>query len=348
MRPHLIALNYYTRSVRGDERFYSRQVAQRCSAAYAEIELKSDADLSLLSTSNRLASPPGMFDCIGLASNPSKAAVIHGADVLFTGIGGDNIFCQPPFNFSALDYARKYGIGPGFLKRALEASRYGRVSFMQTLTETVRELIRPAPCGAYVLGRLYGQYIAPFVCRDFLVNSDHGNMLHPLLMGSNDGLKAKYLQILSSAFFTVDYYDHWDTTYSVERVHAFLQQPIIEACLRIPSWVMTTGGVDRALARMAFRQMLPHDVVRRIGKSTPTAYYEDLCRHNLDFIRSVLLDGALSKERVIDRKHLEDVLNGDAPLAEQFSYDLLNLTGLEYWIRSWTERRAGKRIKTAA
>ncbi|PQA87177.1 asparagine synthase C-terminal domain-containing protein [Hyphococcus luteus] len=348
-RPNLIALNYYTpSSLRGEERFYSRQTAQACDASHLEIELKPQSDLGRLSSSIRLASPPGMFDCIGLAANPSRIAADHGADVLFTGIGGDNVFCQPAFNFSALDYARRNGAGAGLFKAVLHASRYGRVSFAESLADTARELIRPAPCGAYVLERLYGSSAPAFVNRDFLADCDAKSMLHPLLAARDGDLKAKYLQILSCAFFAVDYYDHWDTGYSAERVHAFLQQPIIEACLRVPAWIMTHGGVDRALARMAFRDMLPGDVVRRFGKSTPAAYYEELCRNNLDFIRSALIDGALSEARIVDRKSLECALKPDAPFVARHAYDLLNLTGVEYWARGWSERRAHRNIMSAA
>src|SRR5690606_6996824 len=100
----------------------------------------------------------------------------------------------------------------------------------------------------------------------FATRDSYQQFLHPLLNADEHELKGKYLHILLCALFSLEYYDQWDIEYCAPRVRVYLTQPIIETCLRIPSWVMTYGGVDRGLARKAFQRDLPQDVVRRFSK----------------------------------------------------------------------------------
>lgn len=346
--PQIVALNYFTPDPRGDERHFARETAQRYSAALIENELDPTANLGLLKISNKLARPPGMFDYIGLSSNPSANAARHGAQALFTGLGGDSLFCQPPVNLSASDYARKRGFDGGFFSAALDAARYGRVTLGRTLLDAARERLSPEPSDRFVLDMLYGKDPVRFLNSDFTQSCNRFEGVNPMLGGRSGEPKSKLVQIVTSAFFQADYYDHWDTAYSLEKIPALLQQPIIETCLRIPPWVMIEGGYDRALARRAFSAMLPYNVVRRPGKSTPASYYEGLCRNNRMLIAGALMDGVLAQAGVIDRSALEAPFARDAPLANDIAYDLLSLFGIEIWAQGWVRSSIHTRPLQAA
>ncbi|MEM8935772.1 MAG: asparagine synthase C-terminal domain-containing protein [Pseudomonadota bacterium] len=339
--PDCIALNYFTSSPGGDERSYARCAASYYDTPLFEIELNPEADISALKQSNRLASPPGMFDFIGLTAKPPfRLAAEKGAEAIFTGIGGDNVFCQPAFDFSALDYVRNRSFDSGSLPVILHSARYGRSTFWRTLGAAMKEAVAPSPCGPYVRDRLYGRAAPPFVKEGFCDADAAATMLHPLLQAQDVDLKSKFLQILTCTFFSVDYYDHWDTQYSVERVNAFMQQPIIEAALRIPTWLMTKGGVDRALARIAFKDDLPEEIVRRVTKSTPSDYYEQLYRRNAKTIRELLLDGALAQNDVLDRAMLEETLLEARKSNSKIAYPILRLAGVELWAQRWASKPA--------
>lgn len=338
-RPEITAINFYTKSPRGEERFYSRQVAEKFGVPLVEKELDyRKADLSKIFESNKLSNPLGFFDCIGLTGDVLALAKEKNAQALFYGVGGDNVFFQSPRNFGALDYVRSHGFGKDALRVAMEASRYGRKSLPRTFRDMLRERISPASCYDYVHNTVFAQYKIPLVNMDFVNAGGHEKFLHPLLIPDGGNPKGKYLHILSSALFSIDYYDHWDTNYYAPRLHAFLTQPVIKACLRIPIWVLTYGGVDRGLARKAFQCDLPHQIVRRFSKSTPEEYYNDIYDHNIDFLREYLLDGIMVQEGILHRDKVETALNKDDISLTVIKFQTLNLLATEAWLRGWIKR----------
>jgi asparagine synthase (glutamine-hydrolysing) len=155
--------------------------------------------------------------------------------------------------------------------------------------------------------------------------------LHPLIARCGEPMKRKIHHILGSALFSFRCYDLWDRIYAAERVHAFFLQPIIEACLRIPTWVLACGGVDRRLARLAFQHNMPWDVVRRFSKSTLESFYEDIVARNLPFLRSLLLDGVMAGKKLLLRGELEESLSGNNFFRQAPTSHLLAYAATEAW-----------------
>jgi asparagine synthase (glutamine-hydrolysing) len=338
-RPEITCINYFTKSPRGEERFYTRQVAHRAGVPLVEAELDyRKVDLAKIFNSNKLASPLGFFDCIGLTGDVLVLAKEKDAQALFYGVGGDNVFYQPPRNLGALDYIRRHGFGKNTLRVAMEASRYGRKSIANTFGDMLRERVSPAPCYNYVHDTMFEGFRIPLVNPEFVSASGHEQFLHPLLIPDDRMAKGKYLHILISALYSKEHYDHFDMDYYAERVRVYLTQPIIETCLRIPTWIMTHGGVDRGLARKAFQHDLPRDVVRRFSKSTPEEYYNDIYDHNTDLIREYLLDGIMVREGVLRRDKLEMALSKADLRLTVIKFQLLFYLGTEVWLRGWLER----------
>src|SRR6202012_3204926 len=87
-------------------------------------------------------------------------------------------------------------------------------------------------------------------------------------------------------------------------------QPILELCLRVPVHLMTLGGWDRAIARRAFYDELPREVVNRKEKGAMDQHLREIVDRNITFIRGLLLDGGLVQEGVVDRKKLLTALSG--------------------------------------
>ena len=349
-RPEIAAINYFTKSPRGDERRYARQAASKFGVELVEAELDyRKADLNRVFTSNKLVSPLGFFDCVALTGDVLGLARKKDAQALFYGVGGDNVYFQPSFNVGALDYVQRRGLlGGGLIRIAMEASRYGRISLLKTLAAMLRERFMPAPCWDYVHDLFFRNLRLPLIHPDFLAG-DAAQFLHPLLRPNDHDLKGKYIHILMTSFFSIEYYDHWDTEYRAERIHAYLAQPIIEACLRIPVWVMTHGGVDRGLARKVFRDDLPRDVVGRLSKSTPETYYDDIYLNNVGFIREYLLDGVLVREGVLAHDKLEAALAMTSIQQQVIKFQILFYLGTEAWLRGCMEKpvQEAARLKSA-
>ena len=77
-------------------------------------------------------------------------------------------------------------------------------------------------------------------------------------------------------------------------LNPLVSQPVMEACLAIPSWQWREGGFDRAVAREAFRKDLPDLIAWRRGKGGPDGFTAPDRRSFPPAIRERLLDGLLA------------------------------------------------------
>lgn len=341
-RPEISCISFFTGSPRGEERYYSRQVAKKYDIELTEVELDyRKVELDKLYSAGKLAKARAVFDGIELTGDILALAEERCAEVLTFGTGGDNVLYQPPFNFSALDYARQNGlIGSDTLRVAIAASRYGRKSLFSTLRDMLRERVAPLPCYDYVRSAILANYRIPIINPDFIGHDNCEQYLSPLLVPRSRDLKGKYLHIISSLLGTNEYYHHYDINYSIDRIRAFFTQPIIEVCLRIPTWVMTHGGIDRGLARKAFADALPPDVIRRLSKSTPGEFYRDIFVHNRGFLEEVLLDGVLVNKGVFLKKPLEEAVRNENLFLHIGHGQLLGYAELELWTQGWVNRKS--------
>lgn len=158
--------------------------------------------------------------------------------------------------------------------------------------------------------------------------------LHPLLRhprGTPSG-KLWHAHQVTQPF---DFYDPLGHEGEAERITPLLSQPLMELCLRIPIYVLTHGGWDRAVARRAFYEDLPPEIRNRRHKGGIEEHLRLTLEHNRGFLRELLLDGALVREGVIDRPRLEEVLSGRATRIATGSGELLEYAGVEAWLGRW-------------
>lgn len=337
--PKITCTTFFTKSPQGEERFFSRQVPKRFGIPLVEWELDArNADLEKIFSMNKLVNPPRYSDVTNLSGEILALAKEIGAQAIFTGNGGDNVFFQPPRNLGALDYVRRHGFDKHSLKVLMEASRYGRQSIFSSFRGMLRERFFPAPCFSSVFNAIYEGPNCPIANPEFIGDDQYERFLHPLLIPKESIPKGKYMHILISALYYMDYYDRWDATYFGESLHVYQTQPIVEACLRIPIWILTYGGIDRGLARKAFRNDLPPDIVMRRSKSTPAPYYQSLFEYNIGFLREVLLDGTMVREKILIRDKLEAALKRNDFFLHVHTYQIFVYLTMEIWLRSWIER----------
>ena len=180
----------------------------------------------------------------------------------------------------------------------------------------------------------------PHLLRDDLhTDSVHGDFMEPvtnLRSGLCPGKQYHIIGITHSA-------QHYRADYRRERiaptVHPLAAQPVFETCLRIPTYVLLTGGVSRGLARISFNDLLPSMVARRITKGSAMAYYQALVRRNMRAIRDYLLDGALVRQRLLDRAKLDAYLVDEQPFLTVQPGQLINYVACEAWLTQVTSRK---------
>src|SRR5690606_7409130 len=89
--------------------------------------------------------------------------------------------------------------------------------------------------------------------------------VHPWLAGCEAFGPAKTMQI-AGVLDSVSRHGPSMLTEVIDVRHPLCAQPVIEACLALPTFLLTHGGRDRGLARHAFRERLPPAIVDRRSK----------------------------------------------------------------------------------
>lgn len=117
-------------------------------------------------------------------------------------------------------------------------------------------------------------------------------------------------------------------------------QPVVEACLSLPTPILTLGGRDRGLARHAFRDRLPIENIERRSKGDMTRLYGRLVHDSLDFLRPWLLEGRLAGLGLLDLEAADVALARETLLWRGGYSAVMVLAAFEGWVRHWEARLA--------
>lgn len=127
-----------------------------------------------------------------------------------------------------------------------------------------------------------------------------------------------------------------------------ISQPLLELALSIPTYTLVTGGRDRGLARRAFSNDLPQELLaRRTKSSSSNLLFEAYCR-NKSLAREILLNGLLVREGLLQRDKVEEFFNRACDCEAPGFVDLFVVhLELELWLQSW-HRRSDRTAPMAA
>lgn len=137
-------------------------------------------------------------------------------------------------------------------------------------------------------------------------------------------------------------YDPLATGDAPESVTPLISQPLVELCLRIPTYRLMEGGVDRGFVRRVFGELLPNEISQRTAKGTAYDSAKNLLMHNMGFVRELLLDGMLARQHLLDRRKLEQSLSRSGFRGRGPATKILCYAAVELWLQSWarSEQRA--------
>ncbi len=133
----------------------------------------------------------------------------------------------------------------------------------------------------------------------------------------------------------VGYYDPFERDAAAELVNPLHSQPLVELCLRLPTYVLTHGGRARGLARRAFAAHLPPEIRTRRSKGGMEEHLKAVLLRNLDFARATLLEGELARRGLLDRRRVEAALSLQPTTVETHIGEVHRLIGIEVWAQSW-------------
>lgn len=308
-----------------DERRYAGLVADQIGSPLDAVFLRVDAVKA--ARRPRVALPrPGL----GLLQQAIDGALYGWAagrafDQFMTGGGGDNVFCSLATAAPAADALRRHGPGGVFLRAVADvADLHGctvwRAGWLALKTAVRRpggwkrddRFLRPSALPA-----------EPFA--------------HPWLAPPPGALHGRHEQIV--ALLSIQSLSDGKERLTLAPIrYPLLSQPLVELCLRIPSWMWVTGGRDRAVARDAFSGRLPPEVLGRRLKGDFTGFCGALYARHREGLRALLLGGWLAEAGIVDAVAIEAYLGDRNPPTDLGFYRLLELAGVEAWARYWTER----------
>ncbi len=243
----------------------------------------------------------------------------HVASV-FTGAGGDTVFCYLTNAAPAADAFRERGLSAG-LSAIRDLSTLHQCTLWTAASLTLKKLLH-APKGARSPHRA-------FVDPSIVAGAPES---HPWFDAPEDALPGD----LERVFGLVDtqlYRDSAPCGAGRWLRMPLLAQPVVEACLRTPSWMWISGGQNRAIARTAFADLLPPDILYRRSKGNFLAYLGGFYRRNRGRIRDFLLSGQLHERHLLNAPALGHFLDrGDLPTRDRLFLEVLDLCMIENWL----------------
>ena len=255
-----------------------------------------------------------------------------GVDALLTGKGGDGVFFQMGVPDIFTDVLRERGLGAVFSPALPQLARWTRRSTWSLLRTALRTPRRaPLDRSARRLSIFNPESVSHDAERD----------LHPWLRGLETVPPAKRLQIESVAA-GLAYQSQCRRTEAADLIHPLLAQPVVELALGLSVPLLTDDGrADRRLARAAFADRLPPEILHRRSKGEMTAYFGRQAAASIPFLQGHLLEGRLAARGLIDRGRTEALLDPDRLLGRGSVPDFTMAAVTESWVRRGEALGAG-------
>lgn len=321
------AMTLVTGDLSGDERRYASQV----SAALAFPLTTQFRDVTQVDV-RRSGARGRPFPCVQAFFTESmrlaeETAAQQGAQALFNGGGGDTLFCTMQSGAPAADRLLAEGVGRGFLHTLSDIS--------QSASASIWAVLRDALARAW-FGRPAFRHRPRF---DLLTDAARqiatAGPAHPWLIPHGNVLPGKAFHVWGLAFFK-SYVECLDPQSELQVVAPLLSQPLVEACLTIPSWLWFDAGHNRIAARRAFDGLLPAEILSRRSKGVPTSFSFEIMETHRDAIRSMLIDGQLARQGLIDLPGALAILDAPQLASEDNVGRVLGFLDVEAWASGWS------------
>ena len=322
-----VGFNMMTSDVSGDERKYARAVRDALNFELHEAAHNVD-DVDVLRSSAAYLPRPLQY-AFGQSESRFKFALAKslGAEAIFTGVGGDNVFCLMQSASPALDRFLTEGATAGTATTVNDICLLAGCSGFDVITMAARRLMRSRRPYTW-------QTDTRFLSADFL-SGDLTLEDHPWLRDIGNVLpgKAAHVSMLARIQGTIDGYPR--AGHPVQ-ILPLISQPVMESCLRVPTWEWVAGGQDRSLVRDGFADRLPELIVRRRSKAGPTSFAYEVIELNRSALRDQLCNGLLARQGLIDVTAIKAALSPHSVMRSNDHLRLSLIAEAEAWARKWS------------
>jgi asparagine synthase (glutamine-hydrolysing) len=338
--PDITCLHYFGTGPDEDERKYARLMANHAKAELIEHQLDvGEARLDRIGDLRRSSRPWFYMYELEHGQFEGQLATEREARALFSGSGGDGVFFQAHADLAVTDYLFDHGPGRGLLRVAVDAASVSRKSIWPLLYKAIRtRFLRPSWRSVVTTGQPERKLVSQDVLRAGIRDKSLENpwFTRSAIRGVPPGVLWHALTVAAPP----SYYNSFSDGPYPERTMPLLSQPLVELCLRIPTYVLIKSGMDRSTARRAFAPDLPPEIIKRRNKGRIDQHLRNVMDANLDFVRDFMLNGRLVKEGLLNRKNLELYLTRDrSPADYEYSEILQQHLCIEAWLSRWLDDR---------
>jgi asparagine synthase (glutamine-hydrolysing) len=329
--PHILCLNHVTPTAEGDELDYARCAADQWGCSLVDMKRNPRAvRLECAPSRSRSVSPPLWLAEIEVREHEARLAREFGADAFFGGRGGDNVFHTGRNLLVAADYLRSHRLDSGLLRVLRNAASLSKKSVWEVAGSAAVAAAR-----RHAINPLAGKLLDVRLIPKSLVDSiRHEDLQHPWTRDARAVPPGKLEQLHALA----DCQNYYTPDDRADNVYPLVSQPLMELCLRIPTYVLCDGGRDRGLARHAFRDLVPAGILNRTSKGRTTGYLSQLVLANLRFLRGYLIEGVLASKGLLERDELNSYLTEAVLLREPgCARRIVECFGVEAWARAWMD-----------
>jgi asparagine synthase (glutamine-hydrolysing) len=345
--PSLAAVNYYSPGP-GDERRFARIMAGTINCQLVERPRNQELDLRRFLDCNRTARPVLNFSAPDVEARNIALARELKATAIFNGELGDNIFGSHPSPGILVESFRESGLGRTFLGVAVDYAMLTKQSLWRTLVLARHEALSVSADPDFSASREIQRALGADRARSAILASteaaEHNDnmgdrFLHPWFRRSRfiaPGSHALLFGLITVTSATC--HSPFSGPLDPPCVSPLVSQPLIEIALRMPAHLHCKFAQNRAVARAAFADALPPEILRRgRGKGGPTLWIKEVIENNTGFLREFLLDGILVRRRLIDRTKLETVLSPRIAKSTVVVGDIIAKLYIEAWLRAWQQ-----------
>ena len=319
-RTHVACCNLVTPVPGADERHYATQMADTLRAELHVQWLGFDNAHFDFPPPPHAVVPSTWF--LQHASDQLKEAIGKslGINSFFSGGGGDTVFCYTRTAAPAADAFREHGLAAGIT--------------------AISDLAELHQCTVWKAGRLaLKKLLVPpkpprQADRSFLTTTAEPCMPepHPWFAAPEGALPGDRERIFDLAGTQV-FRDGLARSAKWHLRMPLLSQPVVEACLKVPSWMWIANGRNRAVARDAFADVLPPDILHRRSKGTFTNYSGAVYRRNKNQLREYLLTGQLEGHGLLDIDALRRFFDRGVAQQDDTFMRIFDLCAVENWVR---------------
>lgn len=321
----IYGLTFVTTNPSGDERGAAQPVADHLAFPLAAKRLRVEDTDPFRSASAHLPRPIARGFEQGIGTLAKTAAAESGATKIVNGGAGDHIFCAIQSPAPVADCLLVKGGRSHFWSTA------------RTLAELAPSSVRTVAWRGWRRALSKRPYQRPpdvTLLSAAVLDQIEAAAAHPWLRAPREipPGKSVHVGLLAPAQGVAE---DFDPRASLPSEAILISQPLVEICLRIPSWMWFDRGHNRAAARHAFSADLPPGTIWRRSKGTPDSYLVELFEARRPAIRTALSDGILAALGLLDIAAIHMLLDDPRPPHDLTFVRIMTLLDVEAWARTW-------------